>query len=160
MVSSIVALKICELISIVLLTFVSGMYWGPWLAVSRSFAAFKPPVLLPVVSEMGHNIGPLMTVLVPAALLSVILVLVLSYHLYSVTFFLALAALALFILTLVVTMLVEVPIVMQMTAWTVSTLPSDWQQLRDRWGAFHLLRVVPSIVGLVLLLVGAIFTSA
>lgn len=154
------ALKVCELISILFLTFVSGMYWGPWLAVSRSFAAFEPPVLLPVVSRMGHNIGSLMTILVPAALLSVIPVLVLSFHRHPITFFLASTSLILFIITLVVTMLVEVPIVTQMTTWTTSTLPSNWQHLRDRWGAFHLLRVVPSVIGLMLMLVGAIFTSA
>ncbi len=154
------ALKICELVSILLLMFVSGMYWGPWLAVSRSFPGFEPPVFLPIVSKMGHNMGSLMTVLVPVALVSVVPVLVLSYHGHPATFFLASIALALFVVTLVVTMLVEVPIVMQITTWTTSTLPSNWQQLRDRWGAFHLLRVIPSVVGLVLMLAGALFTSA
>ncbi len=151
------ALKICELISILLLTFVSGMYWGPWLGISRSFDTFEPDVLLAVVRKMGHNLGSLMTVLVPVALLSVVPVLVLSFYGHLITFFLALAALLLFVLTLIVTMLIEVPIVGQMASWTVTTLPSDWQQLRDRWGAFHLLRVVPSVAGLVLLLAGAIF---
>ena len=154
------ALKVCELISILLLTFVSGMYWGPWLGVSRSFNTFEPDVLLAVVSRMGHNLGSLMTVLVPVALLSVVPVLVLSFHAHSVTFILALVTLFLFILTLAVTMLIEVPIVGQMTTWTVSTLPSDWQQLRDRWGAFHLLRVVPSVIGRVLMLAGALFSSS
>lgn len=153
------ALKVCELISILLLTFVSGMYWGPWLGVSRSFPALEPDILLAVVRVMGHNLGSLMTILVPAALLSVVPVLVLSYHAFPITFGLALAALLLFILTLIVTMLIEVPIVLQMTAWTPSTLPDNWQQTRDRWGAFHLLRVIPSVVGLVLMLVGAIFVQ-
>ena len=54
-------------------------------------------------------------------------------------------------------MLVEVPIVKQMEAWAVSTLPGDWQQRRDRWGAFHLIRVTSSIAGLAFLLAGAIF---
>ncbi len=58
---------------------------------------------------------------------------------------------------LAVTMLVEVPIVKQMEAWAVSTLPGDWQQRRDRWGAFHLIRVTSSIAGLAFLLAGAIF---
>ena len=137
------ALKICELVSILLLIFVSGMYWGPWLAVSRSFPGFEPPVFIPIVIKMGHNMGSLMTVLVPMALLSVVPVLVLSYHGHLGTFLLAAIALVLFIATLVVTMLVEVSIVMQITTWTTSTLPGNWKQLRDRWGAFHLLRVIP-----------------
>ena len=63
----------------------------------------------------------------------------------------------LFVVTLIVTLRVEVPIVTQMAAWTVATLPDNWQQLRDRWGAFHLLRIIPSALGLVFYLVGAIF---
>jgi hypothetical protein len=54
-------------------------------------------------------------------------------------------------------MLVEVPIVKQIETWAVSTLPDNWQHLRDRWGAFHVIRIVASIAGLVLLVVGAIF---
>jgi len=68
-----------------------------------------------------------------------------------------LTGLALFIVVLLVTVLVEVPIVKQIATWTVSTLPDNWQQLRDRWGAFHIIRIGASIAGLVLLLVGAIF---
>jgi hypothetical protein len=53
--------------------------------------------------------------------------------------------------------IIEVPIVQQIDKWTVSTLPGNWQQLRDRWGSFHLIRVTASIVGLALLAAGAIF---
>jgi hypothetical protein len=63
----------------------------------------------------------------------------------------------LFVFTLLVTVRVEVPIVKQIETWTVATLPDNWQQFRDRWGAFHLLRIVPSLAGVVLLLIGAIF---
>jgi len=97
-----------------------------------------------------------MIVLMPMALLSTVPVLFFSYSERPETFYLALAALALFIATLVVTMAVEVPIVKTMVTWTVQSLPDNWQQLRDRWGTFHLLRIIPSLIGLVLLLIGAI----
>ena len=151
-------LKICELISIVLLTLVSGMYWGPWLALSRSLATFEPEVFLAIVNRLGRNMGPLMTVLMPVALLSTVPILLLSYRERPGTFYLTLMGLVLFVVTLLVTLLVEVPIVAQITTWTVSTLPDNWQQLRDRWGAFHLARIVPSVVGLVLLLVAAVYS--
>jgi hypothetical protein len=44
----------------------------------------------------------------------------------------------------------------QIVTWTVATLPGNWDQLRDRWQAFHVIRVVASVAGLVLLLIGAI----
>ena len=150
-------LKIFDLIGIVLLTLVGGLYWGPWLALSRSLATFEPEVFLAIVKRMNRNMGPLMTILMPVALLSTLPVLLLSYSKRPATFDLTLIALVLFIITLLVTLLVEVPIVQQIETWTVSTLPDNWQQLRDRWGAFHILRIVPAIAGLVLLLVGAIF---
>jgi hypothetical protein len=55
------------------------------------------------------------------------------------------------------TTLVEVPIVKQIATWKPETLPGDWQQRRDRWGAFHIVRVVSGVGGLVLLVAGAIF---
>jgi hypothetical protein len=42
------------------------------------------------------------------------------------------AGFALFLAALLVTIIIEVPIVKQIEAWTVSTLPENWQQLRDR----------------------------
>ncbi|HEY2303561.1 MAG TPA: nitroreductase/quinone reductase family protein [Acidimicrobiales bacterium] len=110
----------------------------------------------PVVATV-RNMAPIMTILMPVALLSTLPVLVLSYANRRPTFYLTLSALVLFVITLLLTMLVEVPIVQQMDRWTVSTLPPDWRRVRDRWGAFHILRAVPSILGIVLLLVGAIF---
>jgi uncharacterized membrane protein len=70
------------------------------------------------------------------------------------TFYLTVAALILFAVTLLVTMVIEVPIVTALDVETVSALPDDWRQRRDRWMAFHLLRVFPAVAGLVLLTVG------
>ena len=63
-------------------------------------------------------------------------VLFISYNAQPRTFYFTLAGFALFIVALLVTTLVEVPIVKQIMTWTVGTLPGNWQQLRDRWGAF------------------------
>ena len=150
-------LKLFELINVVLLILVSGMYWGPWLALTRSIATFEPDVFLAIVQRLNRNMEPLMTVLMPVALLSTLPVLLLSYGNRPATFYLTLLGFLLFVVTLLVTALVEVPIVKQIVTWTASTLPDNWRQLRDRWGAFHYARIVPSLVGLVLILVGAIF---
>jgi uncharacterized membrane protein len=120
-------------------------------------ATFAPDVFLAIVHRMNRNMEPTMTVIMPVALVSTVPVLALSFDHHLPIFYLTLAGLALFLVTLMVTLVVEVPIVKQMETWTTSTLPDNWEALRDRWGAFHLLRVVPAIAGLILLLVGAIF---
>jgi uncharacterized membrane protein len=150
-------LKIWEAISIVLSALLGGMYWGPWLALSRSMRTFNPEVFLAIVDRMNRNMESVMTILTPAALLSIAPVLFLSFNKHPRTFYLAFAGFGLFIAALLVTMLVEVPIVKQIVTWTAETLPENWQHLRDRWGAFHIIRVVAGIGGLALLVGGAIF---
>ena len=118
---------------------------------------FTPEVFLAIVDRMNRNMAPLMTVLMPATLLSIVPVLFLSYRDQRKTFYLNAIALALFIIALLVTVLVEVPIVEKIVTWKVSTLPANWQQLRDRWGKFHLVRVITGLASLVLLVVAAIF---
>ncbi len=98
-----------------------------------------------------------MTVLMPVALLSISPVLMLSYHERHNAFYFTLASLGCFIVALLVTVLIEVPIVEQIETWTVSTLPDNWHELRDRWGANHIIRVGAGIAGLALLAAGAIF---
>ncbi|MCU1323167.1 MAG: hypothetical protein JWM43_2816 [Acidobacteriaceae bacterium] len=150
-------IKTWELISIVLSAFVAEMFHGPWIALSRSMKTFPPDIFLALVDRMNRNMAPVMTVLMPATLLSVIPVLLLSWHGYPKTFYLNLAALVLFIVALIVTVLVEVPIVEQIVTWKVSSLPSNWQQLRDRWTKFHVIRVATGLASLILLVIAAIF---
>jgi hypothetical protein len=64
--------------------------------------------------------------------------------------------LALFVIVLLVTLIVEVPIDNQIEAWTVTSLPANWQQLRDRWELFHVIRTWTSVLGLALLIAGAL----
>jgi uncharacterized membrane protein len=149
-------LKTCELISIVLSALVTGVFWGPWVGLTRSIRTFQPDFFLAIVHRLNRNLGPVMTILMPAALLSIVPVLLFSFH-QPRTFCLTLAAFVLFLIALLVTVIVEVPIVQQIDKWTVSTLPGNWQQLRDRWGSFHLIRVIAAIIGLALLVAGAIF---
>ncbi len=118
---------------------------------------FPPDVFLAIVDRMNRNMAPVMTVLMPATLLSIIPVLFLSCHVAPGTFYLNAAAFVLFIIALALTVLVEVPIVEEIVTWTVATLPGNWQQRRDRWMRFHIIRVIAGLASLVLLLVAAIF---
>jgi uncharacterized membrane protein len=150
-------MKTWELVSIVLSAMTAGMFHGPWIALSRSMGTFAPEVFLAIVDRMNRNMAPVMTVLMPATLLSIVPVLMMSYHVRPMTFALAALALVLFIVALLVTMVVEVPIVERIVTWTVLTLPEDWQEVRDKWMRFHLIRVVAGIASVVLLVVAAIF---
>lgn len=150
-------MKTWQLISIISSALIAGMFHGPWIALSRSMRTFTPEVFLAIVDRMNRNMAPVMTVLMPATLLSIIPVLFLSYHDHLTTFYLNAAALALFVIALLVTVLIEVPIVEQIVTWTIATLPPNWQQSRDRWMKFHVIRVAAGLTSLILLVIAAIF---
>jgi membrane protein YdbS with pleckstrin-like domain len=86
------------------------------MALARSVSAFSPEVFRAIVHRLSRNMA--------AALLSAVPVLVLAYSGHPQAFYLTLTGLALFIVALLVTVMVEVPIVKQFETWTVSTLPA------------------------------------
>lgn len=150
-------IKIWELVSIFLLALVTGIFWGPWLGLSRSITTFQPEVFLAIGHRMIRNLAPVMPILMPAAMLSILPVLFLSYTRRPETFYLNLVGLTLFVIALLVTLVVEVPIDNKIMTWTVATLPDNWENLRDRWETFHVIRTVASVGGLAVLLIAAIF---
>ena|ERR1700722_16971264 len=101
-------MKTWELLSIVLSALTAGMFHGPWVALSRSLKTFQPDVFLAIVDRMNRNMAPVMTVLMPATLLAIIPVLLMSFHKQPMTLYLNAAALTLFILALLVTVFIEV----------------------------------------------------
>ena len=152
-------LKVLYLVSIVLSALVLGVFWGPWIALSRSFATFKADIFLEVVKRMNKNLEPVMTVLMPVTILSIILVLFFSFNVRSASFYLTLLGLVFFVISLIVTMIVEVPIVKQIASWDISTIPNNWQELRDKWISFHSIRILSGLLCFVLLLCSVIFLS-
>jgi hypothetical protein len=153
------ALAIWQFISILLTALVTGVFFGTWLGLSRSMASLTPETFLTVGHTMIGNLGTIMAILMPAAILSVVPVLYLLYRGRSKAFYPALAGFGLFIVALLITLIVEVPIDNQIAGWTVTSLPANWQQLRDRWELFHTIRSWVSVIGLALLLGGALYAG-
>ena len=139
-----------QLLGILLVSLVVGIYWGPWVALTRTLARLDVEIFLPVVRELNANLGRLMSVLVPVTLLAQVGLLVVDSARSPVSVTLAAVAFVLFLVTVVVTMATEVPIVKRVITWQTESVPSNWRELRDRWVSFHLLRVIPGLAALVL----------
>jgi hypothetical protein len=150
-------LKITALVSILTTAFAGGLFWGPWLALTISLRHLPPDVFMARTARLSRNLGRIMTFVLPFSLLTMLPVLWRAYAHQPVIFYCTLAARGLYLLALVVTVRVEVPLVQQMERWTVATLPTGWEQVRDRWGSFHRLRVGAAILGLRVLVAGALF---
>jgi uncharacterized membrane protein len=156
---SIHALEIWQFISILLSALVTGVFWGTWLGLSRSIALLTSETFLTIGHAMIGNLGLIMAILMPAAILATLPVLFLLYRRRSGALYPTLVGFALFIIALMVTLIVEVPIDNQIEAWTVASLPANWQQLRDRWELFHVIRTWVSVIGLALLILGALLVD-
>ena len=148
-------LKLAQFINILLLFLVAGVLWGTWFSLARSITSITPETFLAIGKIMIENLALPMSILMPIALLSTLPALILLYQQKStLAFYLTLSGLALFVVALVVTLVVNVPIDNQIKQWTVETLPTNWEAIRDRWEFYHVVRTFVSLSGL-MLIVGA-----
>lgn len=151
------ALEIWQFVSIFLLSLVTSVFWGSWLGLSRSMNSLSRETFLEVAHTMIGNLGTIMAILMPAAILSTLPVLYLLYRRRSKAFYPTLAGFALFVVALLITLAVEVPLDMVFQRWTVTTLPPNWEELRASWEWWHAIRSWASVAGLALMLAGALF---
>jgi uncharacterized membrane protein len=154
-------MKAASFVNLFLLALVAGIFWGTWFSLSRSIASITPQTFLEVGRTMIQNLGGPMRLLMPAAILSFIPVLFGLFRRHQrAALFLASTGLALFILALLVTLLVNVPIDSRIHQWTLATLPRDWEAIRDRWEFYHTVRTFAALAGLGCALASALCAPA
>jgi uncharacterized membrane protein len=151
--------KAVQFVTLLLFSLVTGVFWGTWFSLSRSIAEITPGTFLEVGHLMIANLGGPMSVLMPASLLSALVLCVLLVRgRQPGASLLAGSALVLMTTALVITLAVNVPIDRQIQTWTTAALPADWQAVRDRWEFYHGLRTVVSIAALACLFAATLST--
>jgi uncharacterized membrane protein len=152
--------KAVQFVTLLLFSLVTGVFWGTWFSLSRSIAAITPGTFLEVGRLMIANLAGPMSVLMPAAILSAVVLCVLLFPGRNTRgSFFAGTALVLMVIAMIITLVVNVPIDRQIQSWTTATLPADWNAIRDRWEYFHGLRTLVSLVALACLFANALSTS-
>jgi hypothetical protein len=152
-------IKVVHFVTLLLFALVTGVFWGTWFSLSRSMSAITPATFLEVGHLMIANLGGPMSVLMPAALLSALVLCVLLFrrrYIYADLF--ASAALILMTIALGITLGVNVPIDGQIKTWTTAALPPDWLAIRDRWEFYHGLRTLISVAALTCLFASTLST--
>jgi uncharacterized membrane protein len=151
--------KLAQFLEIMLYVLVAGVMWGTWLSLGRTMTQYDATTFLADGKHMIANLATVMAVLMICAIVAGLLVVVPFFrHRPMTAAWLALAGLLLMVAVLVVTLSVEVPIDDKINGWSVTTLPSDWKNIRARWAAFHTLRTFLSLAA-VAAAVGAALTS-
>lgn len=138
--------KPVQFVSIMLYVLVAGVMWGTWLSLARTMTKYDAATFLADGQHMISNLATVMAVLmISAVLVGVVVVVLLFWSRSKVAGWLALAGLLLMIAVMAITLIVEVPIDNLIANWTEATLPSDWQEIRAQWAAFHTLRTFLSL---------------
>lgn len=137
--------KSLELITAILLTLVAGVFWGTWFSLSRTMHVLPGEIFITIGKEIMNNVAVTMSIIMPAAIVGLLILLARSWKLRTVYFYCILTTLVLFILALIITLTIEVPIDNQIKTWTAATIPADWQDIRDRWEKYHTIRTFLSL---------------
>jgi uncharacterized membrane protein len=152
--------RVAQVVTIVLFALVMGVFWGTWFSLSRTMDQLSPETFVAVGHEMIRNLGTPMAILLPFALLSALIALVLARHEgHLAAFWWLLAGFVLMLAALVATLAVEVPIDNRIETWTAATLPADWRSIQSRWELWHTVRTFLSIAAVVAVTISAAVTG-
>jgi uncharacterized membrane protein len=138
-----------QLFALLLLMLVTGIFWGPWFSLHRSMKSFSKEEFIKIVKIMSGNLAVPMRIMMPCCILLVLASVLLFPHKESMEFYFAILSLLLIITSLIITIVVEVPIVKQIEQWTIQTIPSDMNSIQDRWLKFHVLRTLSAILSFI-----------
>jgi hypothetical protein len=128
------------------------------LALGRTMTRYDTATFLADGKHMIDNLATVMAVLMICSVMVGLLVTVLLFRHRSVAAAWLALGLVLMVAVVVVTLSVEVPIDNKIRDWTVATLPSDWEDIRSRWAAFHTLRTFLSLGAVTLAVAAALVT--
>lgn len=137
-----------QFITIILLALVMGVFWGTWLSLSRSIDNFSSSEFTHIGKTIISNVALPMSILIPSSIIFVLISIWTYPQKHSSGLYLYVMSLILIIITLLITLIIEVPIDNQLKLWTQNSLPQDWQSIRRRWELFHTIRTFTSIAAL------------
>jgi uncharacterized membrane protein len=134
-----------QFFALFMLMLVTGIFWGPLYSLHRSLRVFNAEEFIHIVKTMAANLAVPMRIMMPSCIL-LLLLSIWTYPQYSLGFYLSIASFILMLVSLIITILIEVPIVSQITKWTAETIPANWELIRDRWVRFHVVRTSTALV--------------
>jgi uncharacterized membrane protein len=138
-------LKVIEFATLILAALVMGVFWGTWFTLTRSIPDFSAAEFIHIGKTIIANVAVPMAILMPVTLLMMLVAMWLSFRVNRSSFYLYALSFLLMIITLIVTVGVEVPIDNQIKTWTAATVPANWESLRHTWDHFHTTRTFTSI---------------
>lgn len=139
-----------DLIALFFLMLITGVFWGLYISLSRSYQLFTIDELAKVGRIIVNNLEIVMRNISMACLVCMILSTVLFSYKNELGFYLKLLSIVFVIIALMITVVVELPINNKIINWSTSTAPGDWETYRNRWQYFNLLRTISALISFIL----------
>jgi len=130
-------IQVTQFVALFLLMLVTGIFWGTWFSLSRSIQVFSAEEFIHIGKTIISNLAVSMRFIMPSCILFMLLSIWFYPQKNSPGFYFSISAIVFIIISLLITLLVEVPIDNQIKEWTTSTIPSGWNAIRNRWETFH-----------------------
>ncbi|WP_183580912.1 anthrone oxygenase family protein [Mucilaginibacter sp. X5P1] len=140
------AFYITQFAALSLLFLLSGVFWGSWLSIGRSFHEFPLSEFVHIAQIINRNLGVSMRIIsIPC-----IILMILSAWLFPqkgfVEFLLYPCSILLIISALLITVLIEVPMNNKIISWTTESAPLNWKDIRKRWQFYNDIRTLISLL--------------
>ena len=132
-------------ITVTLIMLITGVFWGTWFTLTRSLHNFLAAEFIHIGKTIIANVAVPMSIIMPAALLFLLLSMWSSYKTNRAVFWLYTISFVLMVVTLIITVGIEVPIDNQIKNWAEETVPANWTSLRQTWNEFHTIRTFTAI---------------
>jgi uncharacterized membrane protein len=147
-----------ELLSVLLVGWIAGAELGSWCCVQPVVARLPYEQFVAAEQGMLRTFGRLMPILMPLSGILAVALLILSREETGVVLWLRVIAAFCIAVTVVTTLLVNVPINAQTASWQLINDPSEWQQMRERWHFFQGVRAALFAAAFVLLAMTVVVT--
>ena len=145
--------KSIQLVTGLLLVLVTGLFWGTWFSLSRTMYELQPETFITIGKQIIKNVALPMSIIMPASIIGLVILFIMSWKTKSLYFYCIFITLFLFIIALIITVAVEVPMDNQIKTWTAATIPFNWQYIRNHWEHYHTIRTLVSLTGMVFFLI-------
>ena len=141
------AFHITQFAALSLLFLLSGVFWGSWLSIGRSFHEFSLSEFVHIAQIINRNLGVSMRIISIPCIILMLLSNWLSPQKTFVELLLYPGSILLTISALLITILIEVPMNNKMITWTTESAPLNWKEIRKRWQFYNDTRTLISLLG-------------
>jgi len=142
------ASSIVRFLNIILASLLAGTSFGIWIGFNPM--NLSPSTYLEQQQNMLHSLNAMMISLVFLAMLTTLVSAFIERRNKPALIALLIAA-TFFIGCILITRFGNHPIQSDMLTWNTTSMPDNWQTLRDRWWSFHILRTITELVALCLI---------